>query len=115
MELTEVFEKIDDIAAVFVDNLNANYYSSASVTETEFSFYVEEVEGLEMDRLFVKFPIYDLNGNSLKIWAAWKKEQVAKEKERKATVRRYEKLKKDPGVKEFIEILSHPSLQGVEF
>jgi hypothetical protein len=105
MELQEVFEKIDEIAGEFIDKLDANFYSGASVTELNFSFYVEQVGGLETERLLITLPISDLETNPVKLWAAWKKVKTVLDKEQKANYRNYEKMIKDPVVKEFLEIL----------
>lgn len=96
MELQEVFEKIDDIAGVFVDNLEENHYSFAQVSETKFSFFI--------DWQHFEFPLAKLNDSPAKVFAAWKKEKTAKEKEQKAKVKLYNQLAKNPAVKEFLAI-----------
>ena len=67
MELEEVFEKIDEIAGEFIAKLEGNFYSGASVTESTFSFYVENVGGLETERLLLEFPIGDLETDPAKL------------------------------------------------
>lgn len=105
MELQEVFEKIDEIAGEFIDKLDANFYSGASVTELTFSFYLEEVGGLEIERLLLEFPIGHLETNPAKLYTAWKKAKTALDKEKKANYRSYEKMIKDPVIKDFLEVL----------
>ena len=96
MELTEVFERIDDIAGVFVDNLEENHYSLAQVSETKFSFFI--------DWQHFEFPLAKLTESPAKVFAAWKKEKTTKEKEQNAKVKLYNKLAKTPAVKEFLAI-----------
>jgi hypothetical protein len=105
MELEEVFEKIDEIAGEFIAKLEGNFYSGASVTESTFSFYVENVGGLETERLLLEFPIGDLETDPAKLYAAWKKAKAALDKKKKANYRSYEKMIKDPVIKDFLEVL----------
>jgi hypothetical protein len=105
MELQEVFERIDDIAGEFIDKLDGNFYSGASITELTFSFYIEEVGGLETERWLLEFPISDLETDPAKLYISWKKAKAALDKEKKANYRNYEKMMKNSIIKDFLEVL----------
>ena len=62
------WKKIDEIAGEFIDKLDGNFYSGASITELTFSFYVEEVGGLETERWLLEFPISDLETDPAKLY-----------------------------------------------
>ena len=94
MELQEVFEKIDDIAGVFVQNLEENHYSLAQVSETTFSFFI--------DWQHFEFPLAKLTESPAKVFAACKKEKTTKEKEYNAATKLCNKLRKHPVVQEYL-------------